>query len=688
MNLSLNRQYPLLLAMLMALTSCMPESAPARKLAGANVSTTAGSTGGSTGGTTTGTTAGSTGGAPQSAPPRVEIRNLVEPKITTADYPTYFTGTGLSGAGAYVRKLTLPQNYKGLLYLGGININSLQNKFVKVRFTFGVNREQVEVTATPSRAPGITPNTEIDVLVMDLRSKPFDQVRLVYDLYDYKDYDNSTNQAVINADPVEVNRDQNLYCRALRLQDDPTFNGVGACDGLGANNLPNGEKCLYSYAKIVDRGLMKESFNGQGQLVLEETYPTLTQVDISGAGYYNQTPQNLLKRCLPDKSIATSTFIASALNGAGDETGGATTTGLSGVEINAFYPLVSQNYVLQQSQLTFPFTVLFSQTFRYHGPFKAINAENWEIRNNLIFSKDGLFDSGVNPIQFLNPALTMQQKLDNSLLFRSKLFPRFGLMDLGASVQYLRTDPLNLELKKVATQPQAGETQLMDGCNLRVASVNFQGEHVGSCNATGKIEILASEDGISFDPVASSNEVILQLVRGTQISGEGEEYLLDNFKQCQNSSQCGGNECCFNNRCWSNDLVTQCVEQSQSNGNFPTGAVCQSDFQCQSLCCNQSTGRCGIHDNRGENPVLCSKPFGQFCVAKEWCQKTNIVNCKIVKTGTDPQGNITCAKRCYNSQEFGDCRQGICIPPLPGEDPFFDPNAPDACDDAVDPPNL
>jgi hypothetical protein len=86
--------------------------------------------------------------------------------------------------------------------------------------------------------------------------------------------------------------------------------------------------------------------------------------------------------------------------------------------------------------------------------------------------------------------------------------------------------------------------------------------------------------------------------------------------------------------------------------------------------------------------VLCSKPFGQFCVAKEWCQKTNIVNCKIVKTGTDPQGNITCAKRCYNSQEFGDCRQGICIPPLPGEDPFFDPNAPDACDDAVDPPNL
>ncbi len=686
MNLSLNRKYPLLLAMLIAFSSCMPEQAPTRKLAGASVTgQTAGSNGGSSGGVGVGTTSGTTGGALQSAPPRVEIRNLVEPKITTADYPTYFTGTGLSGAGSYVRKLTLPQNYKGLLYLGGININSLQNKFIKVRFTFGVNREQVEVTATPSRAPGITPNTEIDVLVMDLRSKPFDKVRLIYDLYDYKDYDNSTNKAAINAEPVEVNRDQNLFCRALRLQDDPTFNGVGACDGLGANNLPNGEKCLYSYAKVVDRGVTKRTPNSQGVFILEEIFPTLSQIDISGAGYYNQTPQNILNRCLPDKSSTDPSYLVANLNSAGAVVAGRTINGLETLGVN----VLGQIYTLEQFPVTPPnLSPIFSQSLIYNGPFKAINAENWEIRNNLIFSKDGLFDPGLNPIQFLNPALTLQQRLDSAVLFRSKLFPRFGFMDLGPNVQYLRTDPQNLDMKNVAVQPQAGETEMVDGCNLRVASVNFQGEHLGSCNASGKIEILASEDGNSYDTVASSNEVILQLVRGTQISGEGEEYLLDNFKQCQNSSQCGGNECCFNNRCWSNDLVTQCVEQSQSNGNFPTGSVCQSDFQCQSLCCNQSTGRCGIHDNRGENPVLCSKPFGQFCVAKEWCQKTNVVNCKIVKTGTDPQGNITCAKRCYNSQEFGDCRQGICIPPLPGEDPFFDPNSPDACDDAVDPPNL
>lgn len=688
MKFSFSKNLPLLLAMLVAFTSCMPEQTPTRKLAGSSVSTIPGTTGGSSGGVGVGTTSGTNGGTLQSVSPRVEIRNLVEPKITTADYPSYFTGTGLSGAGTYVRKLTLPQNYKGLLYLGGININSLQNKFIKVRFTFGVNREQVEITATPSRAPGITPNTEIDVLVMDLRSKPFDQVRLVYDLYDYKDYDNDSNKSEINADPVEVNRDPNLFCRALRLQDDPTFNGVGICDGLGANGLPNGEKCLYSYAKIVDRGVTKESFNGQGALVLDEVFPTLSQVDISGAGYYAQTPQNVLQRCLPDRLIDNGdpSYLASALDGTGVETGAPAVNGLVSNVVGSFYPIQAQSFTLTQNNVANTLLPpVFFQTLRYNGPFKAINANNWEIRNNLILSKDGLFDP---EIAILTSGTTLQERLDSTLLFRSKMFPRFGSMDLGPNVQYLRTDPANLNLKRVATQPQAGETQLMDGCNLRVASVNSQGEHVGACNATGSIEILASDDGTSYEPVASTNEVLLQLVRGTQISGEGEEYLLDNFKQCQNSSQCGGNECCFNNRCWSNDLVTQCVEQSQSTGSLPTGSVCQSDLQCQSLCCNQSTGRCGIHDNRGDNPVLCNKPFGQFCIAKEWCQKSNVVNCKIVKTGTDPQGNITCAKRCYNSQEFGDCRLGVCIPPLPGEDPFFDPNSPNACDDAVEPPNL
>jgi hypothetical protein len=678
----------LTLVCLLLLTSCMPDQVPSRKLAGANVAP--GGSGGSVGGVGVGVTSGSGGGGPlESAPPRVEIRNLVEPKITTGDYPNYFTGTGLSGAGTYVRKLTLPQNYQGFLYLGGININSLAGKFVKVRFTFGVSREQVEIPATVARAPGITPNTEIDVLVMDLSNKPFDNQRLIYDLYDYKDYGNDPEQIV--GEPAETNRDSSLYCRALRLQDDPTFNGVGACDGLPltSGGLLNDEKCLYTYTKVIDRALVRVNPTTGVETAV---YPSLPQVDLTVAksGYYNQNPSHILNRCLPDKSISTPTVIASGLNDEEIENGLATSNGISFLQfdLNNFLNPIAPNKFLVQNQTVTPFNQLFSQQVRYYGPFKAINSDNWEMKGPLVFSPNGLFDPGGNLLPSYDPSMNFELQIEPIHLYRSKMFPRFGYMDLGSNIQYLKTDPENLDSKTVGIQPQGGETELVDGCNLRIQSINTQGEHIGSCNATGKIEILASETGSDYTPVAATNEVILQLVRGTQISGEGEEYLYSNFKTCENSNQCGSNECCFNNRCWSNDLVAQCVEQAPATGNQPIGSVCQSDFECSSLCCNLSTGRCGVHDNRLNPPVLCNKPFGQFCLAKEWCQKSNVVNCYIVKTGTDPQGNITCAKRCYNSQEFGDCRQGLCVPPLPGLNPDFDPNDPNACEDAIDPPNI
>jgi hypothetical protein len=274
-------------------------------------------------------------------------------------------------------------------------------------------------------------------------------------------------------------------------------------------------------------------------------------------------------------------------------------------------------------------------------------------------------------------------------LARSLLFPRVGKLDLPLGVQYLSTDLQNLNSKRVQTQQQGGVTeQWVDGCNLRVQSTNPEGEHIGSCNATGKIQVLASENGEDFVVVSESNEIVLQLVRGSQISSEGDDYLYTSFKKCENSNQCASNECCFNNRCWNNNLVSQCVESATRTGNLPVGSVCQSDFECSSLCCNQSTGRCGVHDNQLNPPVLCSKPMGQFCLAREWCQKSNVVNYYIVKTGTDPQGNVTCAKRAYNSLEFGDCRQGICVPPPPGNNPDFDPNDPNACLEAQDPPNI
>ncbi|MBY0515761.1 MAG: hypothetical protein K2P81_02555 [Bacteriovoracaceae bacterium] len=651
----------IMLAMMLTLTSCM-EQVPKRELASAPIVN--GPTGGSSGGVGA-TTSGTTGGSGSTAvPPKVEIRNLVEPKITTADYPSYFSGTGLSGAGSYVRKLTLPQNYQGLLYLGGININSLAGRFVKVRFTFGVSKEQVTVPATVARAPGITPNTEIDVVVMDLRQKPFNTQRLIYDLYDYRDYSDPDN------DPVETNRDPNLYCRALRLQDDPTFNGQGLCDSLAADGVtPLSEKCLYTYAKVVDRALVR--VNGAVETAV---YPSLPQLDLTSGklGYYNQSTDTLLNRCLPDKTLSTVTTIVTGMSNA---------TSATGVQ-NLSFSLFGQAGTLEQRNASN--ATIYSQGVKYYGPFKAINANNWEITGDAAFGVNGLFE--FTP---LYPAgATFGDKLDAMHLHRSKMFPRFSYMDLNLGVNYLKTDILSLDTKTPTTQPVSGPTELVDGCNIRAQSVNYQGNHVGSCNATGKIEILATNDDGTDIVMAETKDVILQLVRATQISGEGNEYLYGNFKTCSNSNQCASGECCYNSRCWNNELVSQCVEQATQVGNLPVGSTCSSDFECSSLCCDLSKGKCGVHDNKLSPPVLCNKPYGQFCLAKEWCQKSNVTNCYIVKTGTDPQGNVTCAKRCYNSQEFGDCRTGVCQPPPAGLNPDFDPSDPAACDEAQDPPNL
>jgi hypothetical protein len=647
----------------MILSAC--QEVPKRDLAGVGISE--GATGGSTGGVGV-TTSGSNGGVQTvSAAPKVEIRNLVEPNITTADYPTYFTGTGLSGAGTYVRKLTLPKNYQGLLYLGGININSLSGRFVKVRFTFGVSGEQVEVDATVARAPGITPNTEIDVLVMDLRNQPFSNMRLIYDLYDYRDYSDPTNL------PVETNRDPSLYCRALRLQDDNTFNGQGECDGL--NSTKTGaldEKCLYTYAKVVDRALV------QGTTAV---YPTQPHIDLTSGklGYYHQTPQTLMNRCLPDQSRTANHVIVSGVSDI--NTGGTGVQPLIFTDFNQTANLVQKNAAG---------TTIFTQAVSYFGPFQAINADNWEIKYGAAFGEFGIFDFTK---AFVAPYTNFGVQMGQTHLHYSKMFPRFGYLDLPTDVKYLKTDfngsvANSQDVKTPTTQVTGGATELVDGCSLRVQSQNYEGNHIGSCNASGKIEILTLNEDGTLITVAESKDVVLQLVRPTQITGEGNDYLYSNYKSCTNSNQCGSGECCFNNRCWNNELVTQCVEQANTVGNSPIGATCSSDFQCSSLCCNLSTGRCGVHDNTLSPPVLCSKPYGQFCLAKEWCQKSNVTNCFIVKTGTDPQGNVTCAKRCYNSQEFGDCKAGVCQPPPVGQNPTFNPSDPNACADAIDPPDL
>jgi hypothetical protein len=615
-------------------SACLPQQEARTLSAGVENGTTTGTTAG-------GVTGGTTGGPVPEPTPTVEIRHLVEPNITTNELPGYTTGTGLVGSGTYVRKLTLPKNYAGLLYVGGINIGSLNQQFNSVRFTFGtskVARESITVPATVARAPGISPNTNINVLVLDLTSRPFGNLRMLYDLYDYKDY------SLPGATAVTSNRDPNLYCRALDLVDDATFDGQGFCDGKAADNSPLAEQCLYTYADVADRALVK----GHGAAGVESV-PTVTQMDVGSAGYYAQTPNNLLNRCLPDKAVsgASPTIIAQGV------------TASTRVD-NLSFTGAGTGVLIQRNASG---AAIFTQNVEYRGPFRPMNVGNWGITGNAVFGPYGLFDmtppAGAFATQIAGP------------LHRSKMFPRFAKIPSVVGKSYLQT-VLAGDTKTVTTMPVTGTTELVDGCNARINSVN-NGEHVGSCTATAKIEILNIENGVT-KVIAETNDVVLQLVRGTQIAGENNEYLYGNFRICENNSQCGGNECCFNKRCWSEDLVAQCLDDSTTQGQAPAGAACTSDLECGSLCCNSSTGRCAVHDTSLTPPITCGKPDGQFCISDEWCQKTVIWTRHLVQTGFDAQGQLTCAYRDFAKETHGRCRAqsgglSICIPPLPGVDP-------------------
>src|SRR5690606_18364254 len=185
--------------------------------------------------------------------------------------------------------------------------------------------------------------------------------------------------------------------------------------------------------------------------------------------------------------------------------------------------------------------------------------------------------------------------------------------------------------------------------------------------------------------IALAKDVKLQLVRPTQHrTDSGNEVLFTNFKTCSSNASCGGNECCFNSRCWDKSLVSQCYDSSSTQGNRNIGETCNSDLECTSMCCNRTTGKCAAHNTLLSPPVLCSKPIGDTCIAKDWCQKTTVVKCLVISTGTDPFGNPTCRQHCYNVEEFGECRmdstgQARCVPPPQPSIPSFNPNNPNAC---------
>jgi hypothetical protein len=543
---------------------------------------------------------------------QVELSHLVDP----------FDGT-------YKKKLTIPKNFKGNLYLAGLNVSSLSNKLISVRFKFGTDKQAVTLKATVGRAPGIVPNTDIQVLMIDMNSKPFARMRLGYDLYDYNDYiTDPTKEIVTNP------RDGGLYCRGLKLEDDPTFTALNTNSTCSSTT----DKCLYSYAKIVDSTL----YTTTGANTVS-SIPTRSQVWTESSGVRNPTVASLATNvCLPDDSTAASIDQLFDIN---------------------FASLGSAEFPI--------FGVAGSGIYR--GPYRSINDSEWQISSSAVYNSS-------TPVTF---GLFQQYPLIGSMItgYHSMLFPRAGKLSLNQGVSYLgSTDRIGSRSKMLSDS--TGTSNYVDGCNLRVINYDpASSEGINSCNVNASIEIFYMLDGQEVS-IAIDKTIKLQLIRPSLTNFEGNEVLTSAFKRCESSSTCGSDECCFNSRCWSKDLVTQCVDQTPGIGNQEIGANCSSDFECSSLCCNQSTGACSPHNPNGANPIFCSKTSGQQCVSQDFCQQVAVVTCKIVKAGFKPDGSAKCDLRCPAVMTYGDCRAGTCVPPVQPAVPAFDPND---CSQAVDP---
>ena len=529
-----------------------------------------------------------------------------------------------------------------------MNVAALTSKIVYVRFNFGMEKQSITLNTTIARAPGIVPNTNIQVLVVNMNSKPFNNMRLGYDLYDYNDYTDPSKE-VVN-DP----RDGGLYCRGLLLEDDPTFvptTQQSQCDGtLDAHGVAL--KCLYSYAKITDATLYSNQsvlLNGITTIQNLTSIPTRPQVwsnvnSVRSPSYSTQGGSV----CLPDSE--------------------------SPIPLNQLFDI---NLAGLTTGLPMPTPLPVGYTYNY--PFRSINDTAWQISGSAIFNATtGLFTTSAGSL--LYPKIG----------YHSLLFPRASKLQLPQGNTYLGSSDRfgDLIYRTKQTSDSTGTTQYTDGCNSRAMNYDpASSESIGSCNVNSSIEVFYLQDGKEVN-ITTDKTIKLQLIRPDILNYQGKDVLTTSFKRCDSSATCGTDECCFNNRCWSKDLVTQCVDATPIVGNQAIGSSCTSDYECSSLCCNQSTGSCQPHDPNGVNPVLCNKPAGQQCVSQEFCAQQAVVTCKIVKIGFKPNGSVACVMRCPAVMTYGTCTSGACVPPSTPAVPTNSDGTPfngSDCSQAVDP---
>ena len=272
-------------------------------------------------------------------------------------------------SGSFRKKVTIPKNFNGYLKISGLNITSLNDHLPKVRFTFGRELEQITLPAIVARTDGITPQSDIEVLIIDMTNRPFKDVRLLYDLYDYNDYTTDGNDEI--TEPMSDPSDTGLFCRGLRLEHDPTFDFSptnSKCDQAD-------EVCKYAFAKVVDTALYRRSrpLDGESQYIGVKPTSPLIDATVTGSvsqifdsqagvenvvrGLDNEPVDRRRDRCLPDS--------------------------IQAEEVSLFLnPTAPINALLHNLPI---FLSGDNETeYRYRGPYRRISESDWEIEGEAI----------------------------------------------------------------------------------------------------------------------------------------------------------------------------------------------------------------------------------------------------------------------------------------------------------------
>lgn len=540
--------------------------------------------------------------------------------------------------GSFKKKVSIPKDFRGKLHLTGLNIASLKNRVVKGRFYFGRERTPIEVDGVIGQVPGsgITEFSTINVITFDMADKKFSDIRLLYDLFDYNDYDSDT-AADVEDDPTNAG----LYCRGLLLEDDPTFTPSIShpyCDQAG-------DICLYSYANISDQTLWYDEVVN-AETVSITKHPSYEQIDIDGNLLSGESLETNLLKCLPDRK-----------------------------DSSMFQSLFGANHPANvNTALT-----LGGNSYLYKGPYRILDSSNWEIRGAAVYQQ-GSVPSAI----FKAPLAGASDFTNVAAGMQAYMFPRAGKINYQTTgIQYLgATSPFSN--RSVQTLNAAGDTEYMDGCNIRAKMYKPEtGETISSCNVTGSIELFTMENGAEVQ-IAVTKDIKLQLLQSGLGAQQG--YDFNSLKSCGANRECGSGECCFNNRCFSRAIVGQCSDDFEPSGNLTTGDSCGSDFDCSSLCCDGSTNTCKDHVNNDFEQVLCSKVPNQTCVSKEFCRIEYVRQCYLIRVN-DTNNALSCEKRCYSVPTFGDCVNGLCKPPVTPQEPAA-PTTPADCSgsDVLDSP--